>query len=252
LPISHDEVVHGKRSLIGKIFGNTEDKFRQMRTALLLQMTYPGKKLQFMGTEFAQFREWNHDDSLEWFMLEYPRHTEMQRFVKKLNRVYIDSPELWEIDDGWDGFRWIYANSDDMNMVAYARRSTSGSEILAVVNYSPVTREDFIIEVDKSGTYDVIINSDLYEYGGNNVFAEEKLVAEKRAEDGKYVLKFDLPAMSGVMLKKAVSRRGRPKKSAEADLEKATAKKTATKKATTQKTDGEPKKRGGRRKKTEE
>ncbi len=251
LPVSHDEVVHGKKSLIHKMHGEYDTKFAGMRAFLVNMMTLPGKKLTFMGTEFAQWREWDFANQLEWFMLEYPRHAEMQRFVKMLNRVYLDSPELWEIDDGWDGFRWIYANSDDMNMVAYARRAVSGSEILSVVNYSPVTRPDFIIEVDEPGVYDVIVNSDKTEFGGKNIMPYEWITSEVRESDGRNVLRFDLPEMSAVILKKRVKKRGRPKKSTEADSEKAPAKKTAAKKTTNQKPDGEPKKRGGRTKRTE-
>ncbi|MBQ6788709.1 MAG: 1,4-alpha-glucan branching protein GlgB [Clostridia bacterium] len=255
LPVSHDEVVHGKKSLIHKMHGEYDTKFAGMRAFLVNMMTLPGKKLTFMGTEFAQWREWDFANQLEWFMLEYPRHTEMQRFVKKLNRVYVDSPELWEIDDGWDGFRWIYANSDDMNMVAYARRSTSGSEILSVVNYSPVTRGNFIIEVDEAGVYDVIVNSDKPEFGGKNIMPYEYITSEVREEDGRNVLRFDLPEMSGVMLKKRVKKRGRPKKSeadgADEQVKKAPAKKAPAKKTGTAKADAAPKKSGGRRKKTE-
>ena len=255
LPVSHDEVVHGKKSLIHKMHGEYDTKFAGMRAFLVNMMTLPGKKLTFMGTEFAQWREWDFANQLEWFMLEYPRHTEMQRFVKKLNRVYVDTPELWEIDDGWDGFRWIYANSDDMNMVAYARRSTSGSEILSVVNYSPVTRGNFIIEVDEAGVYDVIVNSDKPEFGGKNIMPYEYITSEVREEDGRNVLRFDLPEMSGVMLKKRVKKRGRPKKSeadgADEQVKKAPAKKAPAKKTGTAKADAAPKKSGGRRKKTE-
>ncbi len=251
LPVSHDEVVHGKKSLIHKMHGEYDTKFAGMRAFLVNMMTLPGKKLTFMGTEFAQWREWDFANQLEWFMLEYPRHAEMQQFVKMLNRVYLDSPELWEIDDGWDGFRWIYANSDDMNMVAYARRAVSGSEIIAVVNYSPVTRSNFIVEIDEAGIYDVIVNSDKTEFGGKNIMPYEYITSEVREGDGRNVLRFDLPEMSGVMLKKRVKKRGRPKKSEAVSDETAPAKKTATKKTTTKKTDGEAKKRGGRTKKTE-
>ena len=134
LPVSHDEVVHGKKSLVDKMFGAYDDKFAGMRAFLVNMMTLPGKKLTFMGCEFAQFREWDFANQLEWFMLDYPRHAEMQRFVKKLNRVYLDSSELWEADDSWAGFNWIYADSADMNMVAYRRYNASGGYVISVVN----------------------------------------------------------------------------------------------------------------------
>ena len=274
LPVSHDEVVHGKKSLVDKMYGEYDTKFAGMRAFLVNMMTLPGKKLMFMGSEFAQWREWDFANQLEWFMMDYPRHAEMHRFVKKLNNLYVASPELWEIDDGWDGFSWIYANSDDMNMVAYVRRSISGSQMISVVNYAPVTRENFIIEVDEKGEYDVLIDSDLFEFGGRNLLGQKKIKSEVRPEDGREILRFTLPAMAGVILKKTAKRRGRPRKSeASADevkkpvkggadsekkspakktsTEKAPAKKTAAKKTTSKKTDTDAKKRGGRTKKTE-
>ncbi len=215
LSVSHDEVVHGKKSLVDKMFGDYEDKFAGMRAFLVNMMTLPGKKLMFMGCEFAQFREWDFANQLEWFMLEYPRHAEMHKFVKTLNNLYVDSPELWEIDDSWDGFKWIYANSPDMNMVAYTRRSTSGDEIINVINYAPVDRENFIIELDTAGEYDVILDSDLYEFGGRNRLALKSIKSKTREADGRDVLEFTLPALSGVMLKKRQKRRrGRPRKTA--------------------------------------
>jgi len=217
LPVSHDEVVHGKKSLVDKMFGEYDDKFAGMRAFLVNMMTLPGKKLTFMGCEFAQFREWDFANQLEWFMLDYPRHTEMQRFVKRLNHLYLDSPELWEVDDTWAGFNWIYADSADMNMVAYRRYDTTGKYLISVINYAPVTREGFIIEVDGPGEYEVLLDSDAFEFGGRNALGVAKIKTEIRPEDGREVLKFTLPAMSGVILRKtdrsaAPKKRGRPRK----------------------------------------
>jgi len=136
LPISHDEVVHGKRSLIDKIHGEYADKFRQMRAALLLMMTYPGKKLMFMGCEFAQFREWDYKSSLEWFMLDYPSHKAMREYTAALNRLYLRTNELWEMDFSEKGFQWIYADEADKNLVAYKRFAKNGKYIVAVINFS--------------------------------------------------------------------------------------------------------------------
>ena len=154
LPISHDEVVHGKLSFINKMFGSYEDKFRQMRAALMLQMTYPGKKLMFMGTEFAQFREWNFADSLEWFMLDYPTHELMRRYVTALNRFYLASPMLWELDFSSSGFEWIYADEAEKNTVAYRRFDTAGESLVVLINFSgseqtlPITaREGRVLDV---------------------------------------------------------------------------------------------------------
>ncbi len=136
LPISHDEVVHGKLSFVNKMYGDYEDKFRQMRTALMLQMTYPGKKLLFMGTEYAQFREWNYEDSLEWFMLDYPSHEHMRTYVSALNAFYLSSPALWELDFSEKGFEWICADESERNLVAFRRYSADREPLIVILNFS--------------------------------------------------------------------------------------------------------------------
>ena len=136
MPISHDEVVHGKLSLIDKMYGKYEDKFKEMRSSLMLLMTYPGKKLLFMGCEFAQFREWDFANSLEWFMLDYPEHRAMREYTAALNRFYLESPELWEIDFEERGFEWILADENEKNTVAYRRKDLSGNSLTVVINFS--------------------------------------------------------------------------------------------------------------------
>lgn len=202
LPISHDEVVHGKKSLVDKMFGTYDEKFSCMRAFLVNMMTLPGKKLTFMGCEFAQFREWTEKEQLEWFMLEYPRHTEMQRFVRDLNHVYLECAQLWQADDTWDGFEWVYADSADMNMVAYKRFDAVGGELIAVINYSPIQRDGFVLELKDAGEYDVLINSDLHMYGGTGDVLGEKLTSAVREADGRNVLTFTLPKLSGIILRK--------------------------------------------------
>ncbi|MBO5907201.1 MAG: 1,4-alpha-glucan branching protein GlgB [Clostridia bacterium] len=141
LPISHDEVVHGKRSFIDKMFGEYEDKFLEARAALLLQMTYPGKKLTFMGTEYAQFREWDFENSLEWFMLDYPKHREFRAYVSALNSFYLSHSELWEIDFDERGFKWIYPDEQDKNLVAFKRLNLRGEEIIVIISFSGASQE---------------------------------------------------------------------------------------------------------------
>lgn len=136
LPISHDEVVHGKKSFIDKMYGSYEDKFLQARSALMLMMTYPGKKMLFMGTEYAQFREWNFADSLEWFMTEYPSHSNFRLFVRELNSFYLRTSELWELDFSPRGFEWIYADEADKNIVAYRRYNKKGESVIVVISFS--------------------------------------------------------------------------------------------------------------------
>lgn len=136
LPISHDEVVHGKCSFVDKMFGAYEDKFLQARASLLLMMTYPGKKLTFMGTEYAQFREWDFENSLEWFMLDYPKHRQFLDYVRALNGFYLTHSELWNIDFDAKGFLWLLADEADKNCVAYRRIDSEGRSIIVLINFS--------------------------------------------------------------------------------------------------------------------
>ena len=197
LPVSHDEVVHGKRSLVDKMWGSYEEKFSMMRAYLTYMMTMPGKKLLFMGCEFAQFREWNYSESLEWFMLKYPRHAQMQKFIRSLNHIYIGSPELYEIDDGWDGFQWVDADRRNDNTVIYKRIDTKGHELLVVVNFSPVARHSYEFPAE-NGDYSVILDSDFSEFGGINFFPRDRVTVN----DGRFV--FDLPAYSGIIFRKEI------------------------------------------------
>ncbi len=205
LPVSHDEVVHGKKSLVDKCFGNYDDKFACMRTFLMYMMTLPGKKLTFMGTEYAQFREWDFENELEWFMTEYPRHIEMQRFVRELNGFYLENSELWEIDDSWDGFEWIDADLADYNIISYRRKNKKGKEIIVLLNFAPVMREKFRLRVPKSGRYEEVLTTDLYQFGGKNVQNGDNLRSRSIVnEDGgkMYVIDVDIPALGGVILRK--------------------------------------------------
>lgn len=144
LPISHDEVVHGKKSLINKIFGSYEDKFRQMRSVLLFIMTFPGKKLLFMGTEFAQFREWDYENSLEWFMLDYPSHREIREYTRALNQFYLEHTELWELDFSPCGFEWILADGEEINTVAYKRIDRKGNYLAVIINFSGARQSVYV------------------------------------------------------------------------------------------------------------
>ena len=234
LPVSHDEVVHGKRSLIGKMYGEYDEKFAMMRAFMTFLMTMPGKKLTFMGTEFAQFREWDYENELEWFMLSYPRHAEMQRYLRRLNHLYLNSPELWRIDDGWDGFSWLEADRARDNVVAYRRLDGRGGELIVVINFSPVDRPDYPIMPPRHGKYRILLDSDRYEFGGGEKInsdliktenapsssdigragaTETRSVGEARNEKAPALLRLMLPAYSAQILKKT-SNRARPHKSA--------------------------------------
>ena len=152
MPISHDEVVHGKKSFIDKMHGEYEDKFRQARVALMLQMTYPGKKMLFMGTEYAQFREWDYENSLEWFMLDYPNHRYFRDFTAALNDFYLSHPPLWERDFTPDGFEWLLADEAEKNLVAFRRYDLSGGALTVVLSFSGAEQTVTIPLRSRSGT----------------------------------------------------------------------------------------------------
>ena len=171
-------------------------------------MTMPGKKLLFMGTEYAQIREWDFQNQLEWFMLKYPRHTEMQRFVRELNHLYLSLPELWEIDDSWAGFGWLEAERSRDNVVIYNRYDTKGDYVTVVVNFSPVDRKGYAFPTEFPGKYGVLLNSDLYKFGGKNFFSQDVIdtVTETyetpSGDIEQDVFLLDLPANSALILKK--------------------------------------------------
>ncbi len=171
LPISHDEVVHGKKSFIDKMFGSYVDKFSEARSALILIMTYPGKKLLFMGTEYAPFREWDYEDSLEWFMLDYPMHREFREYVRALNEFYLSSPELWTYDFKEAGFEWIYPDEADKNIVAYKRKSKK-SELSVLVSFSGAEQSVKIPLKQRSIGIDILFESKSGVVQASEVFKE--------------------------------------------------------------------------------
>jgi len=169
LSISHDEVVHGKKSLLDKMWGDYWQKFAGMRAYLGFMMTHPGKKLLFMGSEFGQFIEWKYDDQLDWFLLDYESHSRMQHYVSELNHLYLKTPALWQIDDSWDGFHWIDADNREQSIFSYRRIDKNGNELIVLINFTPVVREDFLLGVPTAGIYEEIFNSDSEEFGGSGV-----------------------------------------------------------------------------------
>ena len=169
LPISHDEVVYGKGSLINKMPGDDKMKADQMRAFVSYMMAHPGKKLQFMGTEFAQKNEWNYEKELEWGLLQYPEHQQAQAFFRAVNQFYLSRPELWEIDFSWEGFEWISNDDYQQSVIAFRRKAKDGRELVAVCNFVPVQRENYCIGVPIRGTWAEVFTSDAEEFGGGGV-----------------------------------------------------------------------------------
>ena len=169
LPLSHDEVVHGKCSLIGKMPPPYENQFGGLRALYGYMAAHPGKKMLFMGGEFAQFSEWAYQRGLDWMLLDYPAHRQMQAYVKALNHFYLETPQLWEQDTDWHGFEWISHEDNRNNIIAFRRIAKDGSDIVVVVNFSPEEQSEYRIGVPIMGTYEEIFTSDKSEFGGSGI-----------------------------------------------------------------------------------
>ena len=197
LPISHDEVVHGKGSLINKMPGDYEAKFANLRTFFGYMMAHPGKKLLFMGQEFGQFTEWNETKSLDWMLLGYDKHTELQTYVKTLNKFYKDHPAFWQIDYSWEGFQWIVPDDSRQSVVAFLRKDANGRQILVVCNFNPVLREGYTLGAPNSGTYKEILNSDDEAFGGAGTVHNKAVRSKKKPLHGfEQSITITLPPMS--------------------------------------------------------
>ena len=201
LTVSHDEVVHGKKSLIDKMYGSYEQKFAGMRLFLAYQIAHPGKKMLFMGCEYGQFREWDFATQLEWFMLDYETHSTLRKFTSKLNNFYLKTPELWEVDFSWAGFDWIYPDMRDENLVAFRRFDKSSNELIAVMNFSAAEISDIAIPVEKK-FYRVAFSTDDEALGGNGISSHGTV----HADDFKNI-HLKLAPLSGLMLLPVKSRK---------------------------------------------
>ena len=187
LPLSHDEVVHGKCSLISKMPGDYWQKFAGLRGFFGYWMAHPGKKLLFMGGEFGHFIEWNFDDSMDWHLVEqYPMHTKMLAYSKALNKFYVDNKPFWEVDFDWNGFQWIDCNDSENSIIALVRRAEDRSDfIVCVHNFTPEVRHGYRIGVPTKGTYVEVFNSDEECYGGSGVLNAGDIVSEDYAFHGR-------------------------------------------------------------------
>ncbi|MBP5267968.1 MAG: alpha amylase C-terminal domain-containing protein, partial [Ruminococcus sp.] len=161
LSISHDEVVHGKASLVNKMYGGDVDKkFEQCKLFNAYMMAHPGKKLMFMGTEFAQFREWDYENGLEWFLVdEYENHRNYHAFSKRLNRFYLDHPQFWQKDFDWSGFSWIANDDFRQSIIIFRRFDAEANEVIVLCNFVPVERKSYCFGVPYKGKYTEVFNS---------------------------------------------------------------------------------------------
>ncbi len=211
LPLSHDEVVHGKKSLLDKNPGSYEEKFAGLKAFYGYMMGHPGKKLLFMGGEFGQFIEWDFHKQLDWFLTSYNMHGKLQQFVKALNHFYLDHPAMYEQDDSWDGFKWICYDDNLQNIVSFRRIAKDGSEVVCVVNFAPVKREEYRIGVEKDAFYLEVLNSDEERFGGSGVKNIGWISAEKEPKHGyKYSISITVPPLACVFFttrKKPVRRK---------------------------------------------
>lgn len=202
LPISHDEVVHGKKSLLDKMSGDYWQKFANARAFGVYMMTHPGKKLHFMGNEIGQFREWDEEGQIEWFLLDYDMHAQYQLFWAELNHLYLENSPLWSDDCGWDGFKWIEVDDADRSIYSYRRIGNDNSELIVAVNFTPVVRHDYILGVPQAGEYVEILNSDDKKYGGSGVINEGVFkTAEQESHGLPHRINITLPPLGAVVLK---------------------------------------------------
>lgn len=198
LPLSHDEVVHGKKSLLSRMPGDEWQQFANLRLLFSYQFTMPGKKLQFMGGEIAQWNEWNHDAELDWSLLKFPNHAGISRLVKDLNRLYCSNPAMHQFDTSQEGFQWIDCDDAEKSTYSFIRRASDHDDFFVIVlNFTPVVREEFRIGVPKAGYYREAFNTDADIYGGSNVGNKGGMYSEPVAAHGfEHSLSITLPPLA--------------------------------------------------------
>jgi 1,4-alpha-glucan branching enzyme len=203
LVLSHDEVVHGKKSLLSKMPGDEWQKFANLRMFYAWMFAHPGKKLFFMGGEFGQWREWNHDTQLDWHLVGSPLHDGLRRLIQHLNHIYKSEPALWNLDDTYDGFEWIDFSDAANSTVSFLRKSREGDIILFIVNATPIVRYNYVVGAPAPGYYREIINTDAETYGGTNIGNLGGVNAAAEPHHGKeHSLKINLPPLACVAFKR--------------------------------------------------
>lgn len=202
LPISHDEVSHGKGSLIKQMPGKYDEQFAGVRAFITYMYAHPGKKLVFMGTEIGQFDEWNHEEAIQWDLLEFEKHKKLRTFFKELNKFYLDCKPLYELDTVWKGFDWIHHDDYTNSVIAFKRTDKKGDEIVSVCNFQPIRRDEYCIGVPKYGLYDEVFNSDEERFGGSGVVNGNNIKTEVMKIHGfDQGLSLTLPPLSVIYLR---------------------------------------------------
>lgn len=201
LPLSHDEVVHGKKSLVDKMPLSYEEKFAQLRLLYQYMYAHPGKKLLFMGGEFAQFIEWNDEKQLDWLLLEYDSHRKMQKFIKDLNKCYMAEDALFSIDESYDGYEWIEHENHEESIIVFERIGKSGDKLIMIFNFTPIERTPYPIGVDEKGTYQTIFTSDHRRYGGNTKRIKSFKTQDYATHHREFTIETHLPPFGALYLK---------------------------------------------------
>jgi 1,4-alpha-glucan branching enzyme len=201
LPLSHDEVVHGKGSLIGRMPGDEWQRFANLRAYFAYMYAHPGKKLLFMGGEFAQWSEWDHQRSLDWHLLEHKPHSGMQALIRQLNHCYRDLPALFEVDFEAQGFEWIDCDDAQHSIYAWLRRDRNGQFMICLCNFTPVVRTNYRLGVPMAGSYRVILNTDSEQFGGSGTGSMGQVQTQQHSAHGRAVsLELCLPPLATLWL----------------------------------------------------
>lgn len=201
LPFSHDEVVHGKKSLLEKMPGSYLEKFSNLRLLYLYMFAHPGKKLLFMGGEFGQFIEWNENQQLDWNLLDYEMHHKLREFVIDLNKLYKKEPCLYSVDNSYNGFDWIEHTNYQESIISFERIDKDGDKLIAIFNFTPVVRENYPIGVSHEGTYKTILDSDHLRYGGSTPRVKSYKASKEPMHGRDYSIRVNLPSLGGLFLK---------------------------------------------------
>ena len=208
LPLSHDEVVHGKKSLLDKMFGDYNQKFDAYKAFLTYYMTMPGKKLMFMGGEIGQFLEWRFDDQLEWNILDIDKHKMLNQYIKALNHMYTEEKALWQLEQSWDGFEWINEADNENSVVSYMRKGKKKDDLLVVAaNFTALDRRNYKLGVPYEGEYEVILHSNSTEFGGERKINKMTYVTKhEQFKDMEYTLSVPIDGNSAMILKRKIKK----------------------------------------------